>query len=77
MRCVWTTELTDRSEGSHPFVITSLVVFIICFPLFLYVETRATRPIMPLHLVRESPHMNLIFANFIAAILVNGILFNM
>lgn len=65
------------SKGSHPFVITSLVVFSVCFPLFLYVETLATRPIMPLHLVRESPHMNLIFGNSIAAILVNAILFNM
>ncbi|KAK3688074.1 hypothetical protein B0T22DRAFT_378968 [Podospora appendiculata] len=33
-------------------------------------------PIMPMHLVRQSPHMNLIFSNHIAAFLTNAIMFN-
>ncbi len=63
--------------GSHPFVITSLVIFALCFPLFLYVETTAERPIMPLHFIQKAPYMNIIFSNFIASILVNAIFFNM
>ncbi|KAK0714971.1 major facilitator superfamily domain-containing protein [Lasiosphaeris hirsuta] len=61
---------------SHPYVVGSLTFFAIFFPLFLYVETIATKPIMPMHLVQHSPHMNLIFSNHIAAFLSNAILFN-
>ncbi|KAK4151092.1 hypothetical protein C8A00DRAFT_45633 [Chaetomidium leptoderma] len=38
--------------------------------------TRATKPIMPLHLVLKSPRMNLIFSNHIGAFLSNATLFN-
>ncbi|KAG7134073.1 putative transporter like protein [Verticillium longisporum] len=61
---------------SHPFVIAALVTFSVAFPTFLYSQSLATRPIMPLHLVRHSPRMNLIFANSLASILTNAILFN-
>ncbi|KAK3390314.1 major facilitator superfamily transporter [Podospora didyma] len=61
---------------SHPIVIASLVAFATSFPLFLFVETRATKPIMPMHLVQKSPHMNLIFSNFFGAIVANAIIFN-
>ncbi|KAK3312398.1 major facilitator superfamily transporter [Apodospora peruviana] len=61
---------------THTFVISSLAAFAVCFPLFLYVETIAIKPIMPIHLVRLSPHRNLIFSNAIAAFLNNAILFN-
>ncbi|KAK2010869.1 major facilitator superfamily transporter [Colletotrichum eremochloae] len=61
---------------SHPFVVVSLVIFSVCFPVFLYVESQVRRPIMPLYLVRRSPRMNLIFSNFFAALLSNAILFN-
>ncbi|KAF6801173.1 transporter C460.03-like protein 1 [Colletotrichum sojae] len=61
---------------SHPFVIASLVIFGVSFPLFLYVESFVARPIMPLHLVRRAPRANLIFSNFFAALLSNAILFN-
>jgi hypothetical protein len=54
-----------------------LVVFAVCFPLFLYNETLAARPIMPLHLIRKSPFANLIFSNQIASMLLNAIIFNM
>ncbi len=62
--------------GSHPFVIASLSVFAVMFPLFLYVEASVHRPIMPLRFVRKSPHMNIIFSNFIAGVLANAIFFN-
>ncbi|KAM0323468.1 hypothetical protein ACHAQA_008747 [Verticillium albo-atrum] len=61
---------------SHPFVIASLIIFTIAFPTFLYSQTLATRPIMPLHLIRRSPRANLIFGNFFASFLTNAILFN-
>ncbi|KAL2136735.1 hypothetical protein VTI74DRAFT_1776 [Chaetomium olivicolor] len=61
---------------SHPFVIVSLVFFAVFFPVFLFVETRAVKPIMPLHLVLKSPHLNLVFSNHVSAFLSNATLFN-
>ncbi|KAF3055639.1 Vacuolar membrane amino acid uptake transporter fnx2 [Daldinia childiae] len=61
---------------SHPFIIASLVVFIVCFPACLYVESKHERPIMPLILLHQSPRANIIFSNFIASFLLNAILFN-
>lgn len=61
---------------SHPFTIASLIIFAICFPVFLYVESLAKKPIMPLELLTGSPRANIIFSNFIACILLNAILFN-
>ncbi|OTB07504.1 hypothetical protein M426DRAFT_71627 [Hypoxylon sp. CI-4A] len=61
---------------SHPFVIASLVIFGVCFPLCLYVESKHSRPIMPLILLHQSPRANIIFSNFIASFLLNAILFN-
>lgn len=61
---------------SHPFVILSLTLFAVLFPLFLFVETRAAKPIMPMHLISQSPYTNLIFSNHIAAFLSHAILFN-
>lgn len=57
-------------------VIASLTIFAVLFPLFLYVETHAVKPIMPLHLVLKSPYTNLIFSNHIAAFLHSASLFN-
>ncbi|KAJ3946425.1 hypothetical protein N0V92_013416 [Colletotrichum tropicale] len=61
---------------SHPVVVASLVIFGVSFPVFLYVQSYAGRPIMPLYLVRHAPRANLIFSNFFAALLSNAILFN-
>ncbi|KAI0191785.1 major facilitator superfamily transporter [Xylaria flabelliformis] len=61
---------------SHPFIITSLVIFAICFPTCLYVESCVERPIMPLALLHSTPRANMVFSNFIAAFLLNAILFN-
>ncbi|CAG8955925.1 hypothetical protein HYFRA_00008778 [Hymenoscyphus fraxineus] len=61
---------------SHPFVITSLVIFLIAFPLFIYVESWVDLPIMPLHLLIRNPRAGLILSNSIGAIIVNAIMFN-
>lgn len=62
---------------SHPFVLASLAVFAVSFPVFLWVEGNAApRPIMPLHLIRRAPHANLIFSNALGAVLMNAIIFN-
>ncbi|KAG6353348.1 hypothetical protein INS49_007520 [Diaporthe citri] len=62
---------------THPLVLTSLAVFALSFPSFLWAERSASRPIMPLRLIQRSPHANMIFSNFLAAFLMNAILFNM
>lgn len=62
---------------SHPFVIASLVIFAVTFPTFIWVESFVTKPIMPLHLIRRSPHANMIFSNALGAFLMNAIIFNM
>ncbi|KAM0448906.1 hypothetical protein ACHAO4_008131 [Trichoderma viride] len=61
---------------THPVVLTALSLAAIAFPSFLWFETRAAMPIMPFHLIQKSPRANLIFANFIAAVLANAISFN-
>ncbi|KAM0563566.1 hypothetical protein ACHAPJ_001290 [Fusarium lateritium] len=61
---------------SHPFVIASLVIFAVTFPLFLWVESWVHKPIMPLYLIYRTPRANIIFSNVIAAIVANSILFN-
>lgn len=55
----------------------SLIIFLILFPIFLWVESWVQKPIMPLYLIRHAPRANLIFSNFIASLLSNSILFNM
>lgn len=62
---------------SHPFVLASLAIFAVSFPAFLWVESTAFRPIMPLHLIRRSPHVNLIFSNALGAVIMNAIIFNL
>ncbi|KFA67817.1 hypothetical protein S40285_06970 [Stachybotrys chlorohalonatus IBT 40285] len=61
---------------SHPFVIASLCIFALGFPAFLWVETTAAKPIMPLRIVQAAPRANLIFSNVLAAVMSNAIIFN-
>ncbi|KFA51725.1 hypothetical protein S40293_02805 [Stachybotrys chartarum IBT 40293] len=61
---------------SHPFVIASLCIFTLGFPAFLWVETTAAKPIMPLRIVQAAPRANLIFSNVLAAVMSNAIIFN-
>lgn len=62
---------------THPLVLASLAIFAVSFPLFLWAERSALRPIMPLRLIQRSPHANMIYSNFLSAFLMNAILFNM
>ncbi|KAM7198580.1 major facilitator superfamily transporter [Naviculisporaceae sp. PSN 640] len=61
---------------SDPLVIGSLTIFALIVPVFLYVETKAIKPIMPIHLVKLSPYRNLLFCNTVAAIISYSVLFN-
>lgn len=62
---------------SHPLVIASLAIFVVSFPTFIWIESFVTKPIMPLYLIRKSPHANMIFSNTLAAFMMNAIIFNM
>jgi hypothetical protein len=63
-------------DWSHPFVVASLIIFIVCFPIFIWVESVVELPIMPLKLISQYPRAGLILSNFIGAIVLNGIMFN-
>lgn len=52
-------------------------IFAVAFPTFIWFESRTAKPVMPLHLISKTPHVNLIFGNFVASMLANAILFNM
>ncbi|GJN82991.1 hypothetical protein PLIIFM63780_006537 [Purpureocillium lilacinum] len=62
---------------SHPAVVALLAAFAVCIPTFLWVESRCANPVVPLNLLFKPPRSNLLFANFIAAMLTHSILFNM
>lgn len=64
-------------DWSHPFVITSLVVFAACFPLLIFVESRVELPIMPLNLIVKNPRAGLIISNSIGAVITNAVIFNL
>jgi hypothetical protein len=47
-----------------------------CFPLFIFVESRVDLPIMPLKILRYNPRAGLIISNFLGAIIMNAVTFN-
>lgn len=57
--------------------ISVLAIFTVCIPAFLWIESRAANPLIPLNLIWHRPRANLLFSNFIAAMLGHSILFNM
>lgn len=61
---------------NHPLVISSLVVFFVVIFLFIKVEAKAKRPVMPLPLLYSAPRANLIFSNFFGNITISTIIFN-
>jgi hypothetical protein len=61
---------------THPLVITSLSIFALCFPLFIYTESFVPLPIMPLNLLTRNPRAGLILSNSIGAIIANAVTFN-
>lgn len=62
---------------SHPVVIISLGVFVFSGVALVMVERRATRPLLPLHLLATVPLGNLNWANLIGAMLSNTATFNL
>lgn len=60
----------------HPVVIASLIIFSVCFPLFIYVESHAALPIMPLSLIGRYPRAGLILGNSIGGVVMNAVTFN-
>lgn len=61
---------------NHPVIITCLVLAIIFSLTLIWVERRAEQPVMPLHLLVTPPYMNLTYANFLASVASNAVLFN-
>ncbi|KAI8942490.1 hypothetical protein NX059_000555 [Plenodomus lindquistii] len=60
----------------HPIVLASLAVALITGAILIHIESRATRPVMPLPMLFSQPRGNLVFNNFFAQIGMNTILFN-
>jgi hypothetical protein len=60
----------------HPLVVASLCIFAAGFPIFLWTQSRAEKPIMPLDLVTKPPRANLILGNAIASFISSSIYFN-
>ena len=61
---------------TSPVVLSCLLIFLIAATAFVFVENRATYPLMPLRLLRKTPIANLIFANLFGGIASNTVLFN-
>lgn len=61
---------------SSPIVMACFALFILAALAFLYVETRAAQPLMPLQLLCKPPISNMVFANLSGAIASNTVLFN-
>lgn len=62
---------------NDPFIIMSFVLFFTLGTALIYVEHRAAKPVMPLHILFNKPQGNLIFNNFLACMTLNTILFNL
>ncbi|KAL8813084.1 MAG: hypothetical protein Q9200_000551 [Gallowayella weberi] len=61
---------------SHPFIIVSLVLSAVTGAVFVVVERRALKPVMPLELLASSPRGNLTFHNFFSNLGINAVIFN-
>jgi len=61
---------------THPVVLTSLALFAVAAVLLVPVERRAEWPILPLPLLSTIPNANLMWSNFLGAIITNTVLFN-
>lgn len=61
---------------THPVIIVFIVLAVVLSAATVYVEKRAKQPIMPLHLLMTHPYANLTFANFLAGVASNTVLFN-
>ncbi|RKF53859.1 Vacuolar basic amino acid transporter 2 [Erysiphe neolycopersici] len=62
---------------THPLVIISFIIFIVFFPLLIYVESRATHPIMPPKIMFRNPRATIILVNYLGGVVANTVTFNM
>ncbi|KGY15207.1 hypothetical protein PABG_11782 [Paracoccidioides brasiliensis Pb03] len=60
----------------HPIVISSLAIFCLISVPFIKAEQSTSKPAIPLSLLTNAPHANLILGNFLVGISINTILFN-
>lgn len=61
----------------HWVIVGSLVATALAVPMFVFVEKRAIKPVMPLSLLVDVPRANIIYANFLACLIINAIVFNL
>jgi MFS family permease len=61
---------------THPLVIASLVVFGIASVSLYFIERKAALPLLPIPLLSTTPNGNLMWSNFLGAIVTNTVLFN-
>lgn len=61
---------------ASPIVISCAVIFAVTAALFLWRETKAKYPLMPLKLLSSAPVANLVFANFFGSIASSTVMFN-
>ncbi|KAI1625096.1 major facilitator superfamily domain-containing protein [Exophiala viscosa] len=62
---------------TSPLVIACFVTFAVATCAFIFVESRAGQPLMPLHLLSKPPIANMVFANMLGGIASNTVLFNL
>jgi MFS family permease len=60
----------------HPLVISSLMVALLTGIFLVRAESKAARPVMPLHMLFTRPRGSLVFNNFFAQLGINTIIFN-
>lgn len=61
---------------NDPLIITCFVLFAVLAACLIRVERRAEKPVMPMHLLAQIPHGNLVFGNFLFCMTLNTVLFN-
>jgi len=62
---------------TSPLVVACFVTFVVVASGFVFIETRAQYPLMPLHLLSKPPIANMVFANMLGGIASNTVLFNL
>ncbi|POS83476.1 hypothetical protein EPUL_004470, partial [Erysiphe pulchra] len=60
----------------HPFVIVSLIIFVILFPILIYVENHVARPILPPKIMFQNPRAGIIVISCLGSMIVNTVIFN-
>ncbi|KHJ35078.1 putative major facilitator superfamily transporter [Erysiphe necator] len=61
---------------THPAVIMSFTIFMIFFPLLIYVESHAAHPILPPNIMFQNPRAGIILINCLGGMVANTVIFN-